>query len=265
MSNLIGRLRRVTGDPLFVRQPDGMVPTPFASALIDAGGMFLHQLRELATVHESFDPGTSRRTFVLHAGDYATATIVPPMMKRVRAEAPGVSIIVGSLNPTTLREVLESHADLAIAPAHSVPSTLYGTTLSPSDMVCIASSNHPTIGEQLSLDDFVNAPHAAVSFGEAHAPFLSEQLTDELLSGEGLARSKTVQVPSVLALPAIVSETDLIAVIPAELAARAARAYAIRIFPLPLPRRSPQFMVVWHRRAISDPGSKWLRTVLRTL
>jgi DNA-binding transcriptional LysR family regulator len=69
----------------------------------------------------------------------------------------------------------------------------------------------------------------------------------------------------VLALPAIVAESDLIAVIPADLAERAARTYPIRIFPLPLDRAAPQHMIVWHSRSISDPGSQWLRNIIRNL
>jgi len=38
MSNVIARLRRVTGDPLIIRGPDGMTPTPFAEALVTTVG-----------------------------------------------------------------------------------------------------------------------------------------------------------------------------------------------------------------------------------
>lgn len=265
MSNLIGRLRRLTGDPLFVRNPDGMSATPFATALVEASGAFLHQVRELATLYDAFDPATSTRRFTIQAGDYATATIMPLLMKQVRSEAPGVSLVLGAFNPATLREALEGYADFAIAPSHNVPDTLYRMTLPPSEMVCIASANHPTIGDRLSVEDFINAPHATLSYGPSHTPFLSEQLTDDLLASEGRKRFKAIQVPTVLALPALVAESDLVAVVPDLLARRAARAYDIKIFPLPLAHRSPQFMVLWHRRAINDPGSKWLRSLLRAL
>jgi DNA-binding transcriptional LysR family regulator len=59
-----------------------MEPTAFAEALVDTGGAFLDQLRELATLHETFDPSTSTRIFVLHAVDYVMATVLPRIMKR---------------------------------------------------------------------------------------------------------------------------------------------------------------------------------------
>jgi DNA-binding transcriptional LysR family regulator len=266
MSNVIGRLRRVTGDPLIIRRPNGMEPTAFAEALVDTGGAFLDRLRELATRHARFDPSTSTRIFMLHAVDYVMATVVPRLMTRVRKEAPDVSVICGPLDLRTIRQALEDGtADFAITPTGSVPDTFYGTVLPPMKMVCIASATYPPVRDHLDLEEFAAAPHAALTFGDSHSPYLIERLTDDLLSGEGLSRFKAVQVSSVLALPAIVAESDLIAVIPADLAERAAKTYPIKIFPLPLERPAPQHMIVWHSRSISDPGSQWLRNIIRNL
>jgi len=266
MSNVIARLRRVTGDPLIIRRPDGMAPTPFAEALVTTSGAFLDRLRELAIRHEVFDPGSSTRSFVLLAVDYITATIVSRLMKKVREDAPGVSIIVGPLDIRNIRETLEKgEADFAISPTHTVPETLYGTNLAPREMVCIARSDHPVLQGTLTLEQFVGVPHAALSFGSSHSPYVTEQWTDEILANEGLTRFKAAQVASVLALPAIVAETDLIAVVPVDLAERAARTYAIDIYPLPIARPAPQHMVVWHARSVGDPGSQWLRALLRKL
>ena len=266
MSNVIARLRRITGDPLIIRRPDGMAPTAFAEALVMTSGAFLDRLRELATRHETFDPSTSTRAFVLLAVDYITATIVSPLMKRVREDAPGVSIIVGPLDLRNLREILEKgEADFAIAPTHTVPETLYGIVLAPHEMVCIAKANHPVLQGTLTLEQFVAVPHATLSFRDANSPYVTEQWTDEILASSGLSRFKAAQVASVLSLPAIVAETDLIAVVPADLAERASRTYPIDIYPLPIVRPAPQHMVVWHARSIGDPGSQWLRSLMRRL
>jgi DNA-binding transcriptional LysR family regulator len=243
-----------------------MEPTAFAEALVDTGGAFLDRLRELATLHETFDPSTATRIFVLHAVDYVMATVLPRIMTRVRKEAPDISIIFGPLDLRSIRQSLEEGTvDFAITPAGSVPDTLYGTALPSMKMVCIASATYAPVRDHLDLEEFAAAPHAALTFGDSHSPYLIERLTDDLLSCDGLSRFKAVQVSSVLALPAIVAESDLIAVIPADLAERAARIYPIKIFPLPLDRPAPQHMVVWHSRSISDPGSQWLRNIIRNL
>ena len=266
MSTVIGRLRRVTGDPLIIRRPNGMEPTAFAEALVDAGGAFIGRLRELAARHGTFDPSTSTRIFVLHSVDYVMATLLPRLMKHVRKEAPEVSIIFGPLDLRTIRQSLEEGtADFAITPTGSVPDTFYGMALPPMKMVCISSATYPPVRDHLDLEAFAAAPHAALTFGDSHSPYLVERLTDDLLSGEGLSRFKAVQVSSVLALPAIVAESDLITVIPADLAELAAKTYPLKIFPLPLERTAPQHTIVWHSRSISDPGSQWLRNLIRNL
>jgi DNA-binding transcriptional LysR family regulator len=266
MSNVIGRLRRVTGDPLIIRRTNGMEPTAFAESLVDIGGAFLGRLRELAALHETFDPSTSSRVFVLHSVDYVMATRLPRLMKQVRKEAPDVSIIFGPLDLRTFRQSLEEGTvDFAITPMGSVPDTFYGTALPPMKMVCIASATYPPVRDHLDLEEFAAAPHAALTFGDSQSPYLIEQVTDDLLSGEGLSRFKAVQVSSVLALPAIVAESDLITVIPADLAEHAAQTYPLKIFPLPLEGAAPQHMIVWHSRSINDPGSQWLRNIIRNL
>jgi DNA-binding transcriptional LysR family regulator len=266
MSNVIARLRRVTGDPLIIRRPDGMAPTPFAEELVTTSGVFLDRLRQLATSHETFSPASSNRTFVLLAVDYIMATIISRMMKRVREEAPGISVIVAPLELRSFRDSLEKgEADFAITPTHTVPETLYGTILAPREMVCITRADHPVLQGTLTLEQFAAVPHAALSFRDANSPYITEQWTDDVLAGEGLTRFKAAQVASVLALPAIVAETDLIAVVPADLAERAARTYPIDVYPLPIVRPAPQHMVVWHARSIGDPGSQWLRSLLRRL
>jgi DNA-binding transcriptional LysR family regulator len=153
MSNVIGRLRRVIGDLLIIRRPNGMEPTLFAEALVDTGWAFLDRIRELATRHETFYPSTSTRIFVLHAVDYVMATVPPALLKRVRKEAPDVSIIFGPLDLRTVRESLEEGtADFAITPTGSVPDTLYGTVLPPIQMVCIATrSTRPFASDAASI------------------------------------------------------------------------------------------------------------------
>src|SRR5258708_18697570 len=69
MSNVIARLRRVTGDQLIVRHADGMGATPLAEALVETGGAFFDRLRILATQHQKFYPKTTTRPFALSAVD----------------------------------------------------------------------------------------------------------------------------------------------------------------------------------------------------
>ena len=58
MSNALGRLRRLFEDPLFVRTPDGMQPTPRAAALAAPLADALHRLENAVLTPTNFVPQT---------------------------------------------------------------------------------------------------------------------------------------------------------------------------------------------------------------
>jgi DNA-binding transcriptional LysR family regulator len=93
MSNSLHRLRDLFGDPLFQRAGRGVVPTARALAIkqrLHDGLALLGST--LAT--EGFDPSRSERTFVLAMSDYVEFVLVPPLLRRLAAEAPGVRVAV---------------------------------------------------------------------------------------------------------------------------------------------------------------------------
>jgi DNA-binding transcriptional LysR family regulator len=71
LSGQLARLRDLFGDPLLVPSTNGrgMVPTPRALELKTRLGGALVTLREAVSGDASFDPATSRRTFVIAAND----------------------------------------------------------------------------------------------------------------------------------------------------------------------------------------------------
>src|SRR6266851_4167376 len=59
----LSRLRRELRDPLFVRTPTGMEPTPRADALIGTARSAIDILQRLAAREAAYDPGTDARCF----------------------------------------------------------------------------------------------------------------------------------------------------------------------------------------------------------
>src|SRR5688572_5237322 len=64
MSRALARMRRVFGDPLFVRTAYGMVPTPRADELAQDVGAVLERARALVVPH-ALVPRQLQRTFVI--------------------------------------------------------------------------------------------------------------------------------------------------------------------------------------------------------
>src|SRR3954452_8589233 len=65
VSNALGRLRDMLGDPLLVRQGLGLVPTPRALALAPLIAAAVDDLERALGPGAGFDPGDTRQTFTL--------------------------------------------------------------------------------------------------------------------------------------------------------------------------------------------------------
>ena len=61
VSKALKRLRDSFDDPLFVRGPTGLVPTPRAHAIVRSARPHLRHLRDDLLKDEAFDPATNRR------------------------------------------------------------------------------------------------------------------------------------------------------------------------------------------------------------
>src|SRR3972149_2464718 len=78
MSTALGRLRRLFGDPLFVRTPRGMNPTPYAQRIADPVRQALDLLELTLRERTAFDPPPAERTFPFHMSDIGEMVFLPP-------------------------------------------------------------------------------------------------------------------------------------------------------------------------------------------
>lgn len=92
MSNGLRRLREVFEDPLLIRTSDGMTPTERALGLQSTIREVLATIDKAVQPQAAFDALTSTRVFRIMASDYSEPTLIPPLVERLRQEAPGVSI-----------------------------------------------------------------------------------------------------------------------------------------------------------------------------
>jgi len=91
MSHALNRLRHMLKDELFVRTPDGMVPTPRAEALAQPLRNALSEM-QLALEPAAFDPAAADRRFTLAVNNYAAVVLAPPLVAAVSAAAPAVRL-----------------------------------------------------------------------------------------------------------------------------------------------------------------------------
>ncbi|MGY0194406.1 LysR family transcriptional regulator [Leptothrix sp. BB-4] len=257
----LARLREQLGDPLFVRTPAGMLPTPRAEALIGPTRTILESLRRLASLDEAFDPATAQRRFRICMTDASHITLLPPLLARVRAEAPGVQLAAARMDGQTAQALASGEADLAVGYAPWLETGIYQQTLFQQDWVCLASPTHPRLARRrrLNLDLYQAVPHVTIAAGTgAH-------LLDAALARSGVERTVQLELPSFLGLAPIISATDLLVTLPRQIGETLAALGGLSVFACPVPVETFQVRQHWHARYHQDAGNQWLRGVMRAL
>lgn len=255
----LGKLRQALDDPLFVRTPDGMAPTPRATELIGPARQALQALRQLAVGRGAFDPALVERRFRICMTDASHITLLPHILAHVRALAPGVILEAASIDGNTARALQNGDADLAIGFLPWLEAGFYQQSLYPQDWVCLANAQHPRIAGTLDVEAYRSEAHIAIAQGTG------AQLLQQALERAGVQRRVVLELPGFLGLQAIVASTDLIATLPRHIGQTLARRGGMSLFDCPVPVPSFTVKQHWHARFHEDAANRWLRGVCAQL
>ncbi len=261
MSNALSRLRQLFGDPLFVRTPRGMRPTPFAQQLAQPVREALRLIQAALQQHAGFEPGSSSNTFRFHMSDIGEMVFLPGLLERVKREAPGVKIEVVRIPIKEVHAALEAgELDLAIGFLPGLTTGMRQQSLFRDHYVCMLRADHPVVGARISAKQFREAAHVLVSYaGTGH------QVIEETFVAQGLSARIAARVPHFLVVPMILARTDLIVTVPSRVAAIFAQTGNFKILPLPLRMPSFEVRLHWHQRFHQDPANRWLREAMTDL
>lgn len=264
MSHALARLRLIFKDPLLVRTAQGMVLTERALELVPTIRVALSHIN-IALVHPTeFSPQAARTTFRIALSDYVSSLLMPRLMSHVLKEAPGVNIFTSVSDAHRYREWLEEgEFHMTIGYHTELSPGMYSSELISDDLCCIARREHGTIRGKITLDQFVEGLHVQMVGGARPVTF--ERLIDSALTRVGLARRIILRIPSLLQLPKLISESDLLAVVPRQFALAGATSLDLQVLELPFEAPPWLLSMAWHERTQRDPAHRWLRQRLRDL
>lgn len=258
MSTALGKLRTLFKDPMFVRTSRGMEPTPFALQLAEPIRHALHLIRQTIHREKTFDAATSTRTFRIVMTDIGERVFLPALLQRLSEIAPGVNVQTVQLPVKEMREALESgQMDLAVGFIPDLAAGFYQQRLFKRSYVCVARGDHPTIGDSLTLKQYLAASHAIVS-----ATGTGHDVVERVLAEKGYTRRIALHVTHFLAIPLIVANTDLVVTIPTMLAESYLPTMNIKLLAPPLKMPVYAIMQYWHERFHEDPANRWLRELV---
>lgn len=257
MSHVLQRLRQQLEDPLLVKTPTGMVPTARALDLVDPVAALLREVEGLIKAPASFDPLTSRRSFVIAATDYLEAVLLPKLAPLVARNAPNVNIHFARTNTRfPLDELERGEIDMVLGfdVMLKPPKHLHCQALFTDSMVCLARVGHPIVNTNLTLEDYIGLSHIMVSRTGA-----SPGQVDLWLEAQGLERRVALTVSHFLSASLTVAETDWVIAAPRRVAEQFVRGLPIQLIRLPMQLPNYDTVMVWHPLQEQEAPHIWLR------
>jgi DNA-binding transcriptional LysR family regulator len=256
MSRALRRMRTLFGDPLFVRTPTGMVPTPRADALAPEVRRVLDEASAL--VHaRAFAAAELARTFVIGTSDLFEAHLLPRLTAMVAREAPSVDVTMRTVPEDPVQELVDGRLDLVILPQPSLPDGIMTQHLFDDTFLCAVRRDHPDVKRSLSLDRYLALRHVQIApRGRAGGP------VEDALAARGLARRVAIRTPSFLAAPLLVARSEMVITAPRLVLEPLADALGLRIFPVPIALPGFRVYAAWHARVHEDPAHRWFRGVV---
>ncbi len=261
VSGALSRLRHALGDPLFVRQGNRLVATDYARSLQLELTNELQRLENLLSPAASFDPAKAAGRFKIAASDFFAELLMPQLADRFHRVAPNIQAQLIDLVPNDHVQSLERYgADLALIPDTGLPEWVNREPLFESPFAVIARARNPGIaglatGQKMPMKTFCELSHVLFSpEGNLKA------MGDEALARVGRQRQVAVTVPVFSGVCRAVSQSDLIALVPQQLAVAVSGLFRLSVFMPPMPIAPALIIGVWHKRSDASPLARWARS-----
>jgi DNA-binding transcriptional LysR family regulator len=268
VSAALGRLRAALGDALFFRRGQGLEPTDFAQSLAAPLREMLEATEVMLAGPGTFDPQHSAARFRISGSDFYAEMLMPRLADRLAATAPGMRVHLIDLVPESYVATLERHeVDLALVPGVEFPDWVQSRPLFRSGFSVIARKGHPrlrraglTPGDVLPIDLFCDLGHVLFS-PEGN----SRAMGDAALAKVGRERRVIMTMPVFSGVYRAVAGSDLIALLPTQLAHHVAPSVGLEVLRAPMPLPVAQISMIWHRRHAASPAHVWMREQIADL
>ncbi|WP_137820745.1 LysR family transcriptional regulator [Pseudomonas sp. D(2018)] len=257
-SGVLGRLRTYFEDDLLVQVGRKMMPTPLAKELEIPVREVLLKIQTSITAKPVYDIAESKRHFRIMASDYLISVVFAEVIREINQEAPLMTFELISPGETAVEMLMRGEVDLMIAPEHYIVKEHPSELLFEEQHVCVVWADNNSIGERITLEQYLDMGHVGVAFGRSRTPGIEEWF----MSQYGCKRRLEVITHDFNTLPQLVVGTQRIATMHSRLARLYARNLPLRILPPPVELPAMQEYMSWHRSLDRDPMLRWLRQKL---
>ncbi|HZE55119.1 MAG TPA: LysR substrate-binding domain-containing protein [Bradyrhizobium sp.] len=257
MSHALTRLRHMLKDELFVRSPNGMMPTPRAEQLATPIRIALDGLQQ-SLEPTQFEPAKAAATFRIAVDNYAAIVLVAPIAEHVARNAPGVTLDFrpsGTLNVPDLLDRSELH--LAIGPPRVQAERFSLRRLLQDQFVVVHRKGHPAArAREFSTETLATLPQLEISSAQFGADFA------EAAPGKSKPVLKPAMRAPFLSAAQILATSDLVSVFPLNIARHMTKSHGLVLHRLSRPPKPLEAAMIWLRRLDNQPAHAWLREII---
>lgn len=259
VSAALRRLRALLDDPVMIRSGGRLVPTSKALAVHSQLAPSLEVWGLLSDGEMVFDPTRTSRSYSMLASDYIQFLLLPGLGAKLAAQAPRASLRVIPANPyRRLQMVVEREADFAIGYYHQAPEELRVRQLFVEPMVCVLRRGHPAEAN-FDLDAFSRYQHIGIT---SVAQGSYSATVEKIFTENRVQRRVPITVPSYLAVPQLVAQTDYIAILPTSVALAFAGTLPLKIYSSPIELPLLNISIFYHNSVQNDPSHRWFRDLV---
>lgn len=255
VSNAVSRLKNMFDDELFMRHGRGIQPTQRARQLFGPVRQALQLIRN-ELPGSVFNPKTSSRLFRLAISSPCDVRFAPAIMSTITKQAPVIQLQMESDVDNELAEKMRfQEVDFVINYERFEEAGYSSTEVFSDELVVVASSSHPRIGNDISIEELQSEMHATLSKVNGVRCF-SEQ------AYKNLDCRSAYQGTSLSNILYVVSQSELISIAPKWLVENAVNLPNLKVLDLPMPNKSISGYLSWHESSEKDKAHIWMRDQL---
>ncbi|NBH03268.1 LysR family transcriptional regulator [Amycolatopsis sp. SID8362] len=258
ISYSLQKLRRRFSDELFRRTGGGLVPTTTARALYEPLHSALSGIETAVSGAWSFDPATARAAFTLCLSDLGEISLLPRLMAALPSHAPGVTLTVRPLDVDRAADQLgRGEIDAFIASPLISSQRVARIPLFSEGYLGMVAFDHPRLGARVDFAALAAERHVTVFGPTGHDG------PRRALEAHGLLDRVVLEVTRFAALPYLVQDGELVAMVPRLVAEMFAAEHRVRLFDLPMDVEPAQVSVYTRHTHARSPAQHWLVTFMR--
>lgn len=256
VSHALTRMREQLDDPLFVRDGQGICPTPLANRLWPDIEQALALLQQALHRSSAFNPQRDLKQLTIAMNDEIEPLFLPKIMQWLQQQAPNAQLNSVRIERQNLRTDLSAgRIHLAIDIAQPTEQGIKHQCLLQDEFVIVRSQTGAQ--QRLSAEDYMAAQHIVVS-----ARRTGRAVEDVYLSRQGIERTIKIRCQQYETACRMVLDSDLLLTMPKHLADQVNAHLNTAVQALPIAIDGIELHLYWHSDHSNDAQLVWCRDQL---